>query len=189
MTIESPPRSRSFIDRASTAAVGITYAHYRIHAGSSFVCGILTTNTTSLGFKTPAGLKQLHMIIKWAAESKATFELWEGRTWTPGTEATTSTIFNRNRNSDNASIVLEDSSGTFAATGKMLVKPTPVVAGTLLDTEQTWSDKKETSVSRGISEFISKADETYVALLTSNDGVKGTQIVMNWYENTDKTKE
>lgn len=164
----------------------IDVPHYMVHIGDSYVCQILTTNTVSLCFRVPAGMIEPHLTVMWAAESKATFQLWEGRTWT-AQSGTLQTLFNRNRNSANESVLQEnETSGAFQATGKLVLTPTLQANGTLLDTGRTWSDKRETFTSRETEEFPLRRDETYVVLLTSDDGAtKGTHLILNWYEVED----
>lgn len=163
----------------------IEVPHYMIHLGDSYVCEILTTNTVSLCFRVPAGTIEPHLTVLWAAESKATFQLWEGRTWT-AQSGTLQTFFNRHRDSVNESVLQEDeTSGAFQATGKLVLTPTLQANGTMIDTGRTWSDKRETTTARETLEFILREDETYVALLTSDDGNRGTHLTLNWYEVED----
>lgn len=49
-----------------------------------------------------------------------------------------------------------------------------------------WSDKKQTTLTRGISEWILKNDEVYVVTFLSNDGVKGAQVILDFYEHEDE---
>lgn len=172
------------VDHYADSLVVLEEPHHMIHQGKSFVCEFLSTNTISLCFNVPVGDMEMHMVISWAAESKATFGFWEGRTWTQGS-GTTQAILNRKRSSLTTSVLQEnETAATFAATSKMVKTPTLQANGILLHPQQTWSDKRETFEARGVEEFDLKAGP-YVVLLTSNDGAKGTHLIINWYEVED----
>lgn len=167
---------------ADTGTVKVLeYDHEKIHEGESYTVAVLATDTISICFKVPDSDIKIHMVPSWAAESKAEFEIWEGRSWA-AESGENATIFNRNRNSSKETILQQDESGSFVADMKVVTTPTLVGDGVMMHPEETWSNQRNTHVSRGQSEIILKNDETYVFLLTSNDGVKGTQIELNFYE-------
>jgi len=160
----------------------IDIVHHRIHQCCVFkVDSVSAATSLDLAFKVPDGDKRTHFFFQWAAESMAHIQIYEGRTWTPGTGSKTP-IYNRDRNSPNESYLLEDTTGEFIASMGVVKDPTGQSGGVVLHDEWTWSDRKETARSRDISEFILKNDTTYVLKLTSDDGVKGLHGVMHWYE-------
>lgn len=165
--------------------VGINFAHHEVHEGNSyFIATLLATGGAalrSISFKTGIG-RQLHLIINWNTESKATLTLTEGTaiTATTGTQAQ---IYNKDRNSARMSNVLNNKSGAFVADGKVLIDAT-TVGGTVIRTLGTWSDRKQGSKDRGTFEKILKQDTEYEILITSNDGNKGLGLELNWYEHT-----
>ena len=165
--------------------VVINVAHHEVHEGNSYIVDeVVDAASLALAFYVPTGTKRAHLIFQWAAESKAHIEIYEGRTWNTGTGSKI-VIYNRDRNSSNISQMEEDTTGAFVASMGVVKDPTGQAGGTVIHNEYAWSDKKETNRNRDVSEFILKNNETYVVLLTSDDGAKGLHIALHWYEHTD----
>lgn len=185
--------SRYFAKKDSMTGVniGIAYAHHEIHGGSSFLVDHIEVGTGfSLCFKVPSGTKRVHMVIQWAAESKAEVSLMEGTGWDASSGSLVA-IYNRNRNSGNSSILEENqSTGSFIANDSVILNPDDIGvsgndAGVEIHHWEEWSDKKVTGRARGTSEWILENDQVYVAKFISNDAGKGGQVVLDWYEHTD----
>lgn len=187
VSLVDPSNSSRLAEFDTTFRIPIFIAleHHEIHEGDSYIVDVkVTAASLDLAFKIPSGTKRMHSVFQWAAESKAHFELCEGRTWNAGT-GSTGTIFNRDRNNPNISQVQGDAGGSFVANMSVVQDPTGQTGGTVIHDEYSWSDKKQTVRSRDIAEFILKNDETYVAKLTSDDGSKGLHVALHWYEHTD----
>lgn len=172
--------------------VVIDIPHHEIHDGHAYKCDHIQQDDYDLCFKVPSGTKRVHFILNWIAESKVEIKLYEGREWdaSSGTINTT-VIFNRNRNSNNKSQIQENTTGSWVADMAFILDPTNIGtggndAGTEIHHWETWSDKRQTTQSREVSEFILKNDEVYVINVNSNDGAKDIQILCDWYEHTDE---
>jgi hypothetical protein len=179
-------------DNKFTIPVVISEAHHEVHEGDSFSVDHVESGAGfSLCFKVPSGTKRNHIILSWAAESKAELSLFEGREW-DASSGSLVTIYNRDRNSDNASQLQEDqSTGSFIANSAVILDPMNIgsngnAAGTEIHHWEVWSDKKQTSQTRSVSEWILKNDEIYVVTFLSNDGEKGAQVILDFYEHTDE---
>lgn len=160
----------------------ISVAHAEAHEGHSFVATVVADGTSLvMAFKTNNSTKVSHSFITFISESKAHIELIEGLSWDSGSGAQ-SAIYNRNRNSSESSTLLEDTTGSFSVSGNVIKGPTNLAGGTVVWTEYTWVDKKQGEKAREDEEFILKTNTTYAIRLTSDDGVKGLQIIMRWYE-------
>jgi hypothetical protein len=139
----------------------------------------------SIGFKTPAGTKRAHMTIAFAAESKCHVSIDEGHAWTTDTGTVYAPV-NMRRDSSNTSVLLEDKTATpdFTA-GGVLVNPTADTAGTVIENMYSFTSKQTGDSGARRHELILDVDQTYLITLTSDDGAKGLQLVLEWYEHTD----
>lgn len=175
------------VDEISEALEVLDYHHHEIHEGDAFTAEIHTTAGTgvNIAFETPAGTKRAHMVFSFSNESKVHMNVLEGATW----DTNTGTVFaplNQRRDSNNTSMLLEDKTATPAFTaGGVLTDVTNVAGGTLIREIYTFSDKKAGGDLAAREEIILDVDETYVIQLVSDDGSKGMQLRLEWYEHTD----
>lgn len=165
----------------------IEYEHHEVHGGSMYRAEALTASGTSvsIGFKTPAGTKRAHMTIAYISESKCHVSIDEGHAWTTNTGAVYAPV-NMRRDSSNTSMLLEDRTATpdFTA-GGVLVNPTADTAGTVIKNLYSFAGKQVGDEGSTRHELILDVDQTYLITLTSDDGAKGLQLVLEWYEHTD----
>lgn len=174
-----------------TAAVNvIDYAHHEIHGGSMFsaMAYVAAAASASISFKTPAGTKRAHMLLEFTSESKAHVIVAEGATWTTNTGTVYVPVNQKRLASPAASMLLEDKTATPAYTANgVLVDATADAAGTAISTHYVFGIKQSGGLG-GVAreELILKPDETYAVTLTSDDGNKGLQLRLLWYEHTDK---
>lgn len=176
LIIELINKGRDF----DNSSITIEVEHYEIHEGNSFVVCVVVASGTSLSISFKTNTKKIHMLVCYSSESKSHMEYIEGVTIT-ATTGTEEIIFNRDRNSDNESTVLQNKSGAFVADNKVLIDAT-TTGGTSIVEHSNWVDKKYGTSRRGIGEYILKTDTEYEFLLTSDDGAKGLHIDLNWYE-------
>jgi hypothetical protein len=175
------------VDALTDSITVIDYDHHEIHGGSTYRAEVQTTSGTAvnIAFKTPAGTKRAHMTMSYTSESKSHLSVDEGHAWTTNTGTVYAPV-NMRRDSSNTSMLLEDKSATpdFTA-GGVLTNVTANSAGTVIKTLYSFTDKYPGDSGPSRDEMILDVDQTYLITLTSDDGSKGLQIVLEWYEHTD----
>lgn len=184
------------LDPSTLTMQVIDYPHHEIHGGSAFTASVYqlvsdTDDRTAIGFKTPAGTRQVHMFAKGNSSSAALFIIREGPT-VADNQGATQAVYNRNRQSNTATTVIDtsqtpDTAG--AATYFSEADQAHVTEnGTLLYQDMLAAEKKKGGGdSRGEGEFILKADTQYVFYmksLTDDDNYHG--LVLDWYEHVPK---
>ncbi|MCP3924920.1 MAG: hypothetical protein GY714_20265 [Desulfobacterales bacterium] len=188
------------IDASTNSLQTVDYAHHEIHGGSTFCVHLVDLTFAKNGemgvlFTTPDTTKYLHLVYQIDVADKSTFDILEAPTIDVANYPTTFyEPRNRNRNSDNESIV-SSVRGTPAVNEVSLVldgDTTPVSGdGTVLHTE-ILGGKKGKTASDGhahTDEYILKANTTYYfRVVGDNTGSGNLQFSMEliWYEHTDK---
>jgi len=184
------------IDTMTGAAVAINYTHHEVHGGSSFVTDFVDSSmandeTIILAFKTPAGDKRLHLFVEYTSLVGGELQLWEGPTWTAQTGGE-EPIVNRNRKGTPASSVVlaNQAQAGFVAADVVNRNPTGLstVAAVSLHHFYSWGIKNRVGAgaARDLEEMILKADTTYAAVFTAEGGSNTGQVILNWYEHTDR---
>lgn len=175
------------VDEMSGAFEVIDYHHHEIHEGDVFTAEVHTTSGTAvnIAFKTAAGTKRAHMTFSFSNESKCHMEVLEGATWTTNTGTVFAPV-NQNRGSANTSMLLEDKSATpsFTEAG-VLTDVTVATTGTTVREIYSFVSKQTGGDLSTREELVLDPDETYIIRLTSDDGAKGMQQRIEWYEHTD----
>lgn len=163
--------------------VTIDFPHHEVHEGNSFnVCSSVAAEVLrSVSFKTSNG-KRMHLVINYNTESSAHIELKEGVTIT-ATTGTEQAVINRDRNSGKKAELLSNKSGAWLASNMVLIDAT-VGGGSAILTKYSWTNKDAGTQLRGSAEWILKEDTEYEILLTSDDGAKGLDLELSWYEHT-----
>ena len=190
------------IDAVSTAPVGITFPHHKLHNGDAFTTNftdetLADAETIILAFKTPTGKEKVHLFAFFSTLVGGSLNLWEGATWTTTTGVVNPIINRRRDENPKASGMREDLTATpvFTATGNILSNPTltggvvtPTNA-TSLDKQYAWGEKGKVGAGylRDENEFILKSDTTYAIVFTAIGASNKAQINLNWYESEDKT--
>lgn len=179
------------LDNLVDAIQVIDYEHHEHHAGSAYAVQAYVEAGTevSICFKTPAGTKRAHLIYEWSKESKAHIEVLEGCSWTTNT-GTVRAPKNQRRDSENTSMLLEDKTATPAYTaGGVLVSPSSITGGETISLIYSFQEATNQGGGGGGGskrhELLLKPDETYAFKAVSDDGSKGLQIRLYWYEHTD----
>lgn len=176
------------VDEMSEALEVIDYHHHEIHEGDAFTAEVHTAAGTALNmaFATPSGTKRAHMTFSMTTESKAHLIVTEGATWTTDTGTVYAPV-NQRRDSANASMLLEDKTDTPNWTaGGILTNVTSPAGGNVVREFYTFSSKQAGGGDlQTREELILDVDETYVITLDSDDGSKGMQLRIEWYEHTD----
>jgi len=145
-----------------------------------------------LYFKTPATAKRIHVVPSFSASTAANFSILEAPTIAANIGSHANVIYNRDRNSVNTSMVLDNA--TSAAANKFTTLTEAQIAG-----DGTWAlgtiirtapltvgagpFATSTGNDRGGQEFICKADTKYVFLITNTAASANNHfIVVDWYE-------
>lgn len=177
-------------DASTEAMTCIDYVHHEVHEGNAFVYNevdesMLDDAVVMIVFRTPATGKKIHFFwdVNWKAAGH--IQLFEGPTWTQGS-GTQRPIFNRNRASGNNSVILEDTTGAFLPTMNVISKPALFAGGTVIRAEYVFSDKKIGGQSRDDNEMILAPDTQYGFICTADAGTNAVNILLSWYEHTDK---
>lgn len=177
------------LDAMTDTLMTIDYAHHEIHSGSHYAVQHNASAGASvvIAFKTPAGTKKAHVVWEFPHESKCHVTVYEGRTWTTNT-GTVVAPKNQNRDSSNTSMLLEDKTATPDWTaGGVLQDPTGLGSGSVISLIYMYTDKSAGDEGGKRHELVLKPDETYSFEMTSDDGNKGMQLRLYWYEHTDAT--
>jgi hypothetical protein len=174
------------IDGVTNALRTIDYAHHEIHSGSSFRAQTYVASGTQriIAFKVGAGTKQPHMTWDYDTESSAHVTLLEAPTWTTNTGARL-TCMQSNRNSGNTSILEGDGTGAggFVA-GEVVTNPTGLAGGTVISLRYVFAPKQAGNSGLKRTEVVLLPNTQYAFVLDSDDGAKGMQLRLDWYEHT-----
>ncbi len=178
-------------DAVTHAMRCISYPHSEAHAGSMYSVSVLNADldngdTLSLAFTTPNTAKWFHMIVLCDNTSESRVEICEDATLTNGTADDTLVAMNHNRNKTNRISGALSIDGTPVAASVSL-NATCSNAGTILQQEMIGSGRNRLAGdSRSVNEWILKQNSTHIIQLIglANDGV--ANLIINWYEHTDK---
>ncbi len=186
----------AILDPTSFAAIGIDYAHHKIHDGNSFSVSHYEADFDKVDifgvlFTTPDTLNRIHMFPIVYAGSASLFEILEAPTIDTGNYPTVfSTPINRDRNSSTLSTVSSVRAAP-VVDRVSLKRPgdvTPVSAdGTIIHAEMIGSSKQGGgSGGRDNNEYILKQNTTYYFRLSGSAGGADNSvgsIILSWYEN------
>ena len=173
------------INADSEGLITIDVGHSKVHQGNSYLSWIndedLDNNETLvLSFKTDA-TKEMHMTLLTNGTVEGNSEVREGVTWDTGT-GTPNPIYNRNRNSSNTSMALEDTDGSFNATMNLVLNPDNVTGGTVIDRHHFGVGKKAGGEAREREEIELKKDTNYCFVITSEGNDNDVLLKLSWYE-------
>ena len=168
-------------DRSTQSMKSIDYAHHEVHGGSSYQANISNTNINGtplrIKFEVPAQEKRIHMLAFGVSSGESTFTITENPTG-GASGGSSLTAMNKRRDSSNTSSATL-TQGVTAPTG-----------GTVLTTELHGFDKDKISgETRDTAEWIlgkTGSAETYVFELESGTADVVGNLLLVWYEHTDK---
>lgn len=178
-------------DQLSKALVTTSHLHSRVHRGLAYLATTVDTSmnlndTLVLAFKTPTPTTSLvpHLALFYSAKAAGHIDILEGPTWTAGT-GSQNPIINRNRNLQVSSSLLEDTSGSFLATGNMILNPTITDAGTAIRTLYEFAAKHSGTGTLGTldqEEIVLDYGNTYAIRFTADLGSNAAWMQLIWYE-------
>ena len=196
MSGEYQPKLPSFLDELTDAAIGIDYPHHEIHEGSAFVCDfadmvMADTDTIIFAFKSMAAPVRAHLAMEFTTLVGGNLELWQGATWTAETGAE-APIINRNLGSSNSSgLLANQAQAGFVAADVLVVNPTGLNTGGAESVHHIYAwgsqSKGSTGGNRDTEELILKPDTAYALVFTGAGANNAGQVIMNWYESTDRS--
>lgn len=171
------------LDNSTCSMQIIDHAHHEVHDGNFFRSGMNFTlsngQVATLAFTTPNTTKWAHIAWELTATADGTFTLLEDVTSFAGGAAVTPLNHNRNSATASGMTILR------GMTGADLITPT---GGTTI-LNAVLSTGKGSSVARGVSEeFILKQNSKYLFSYTNGTSANVIQLVMEWYEHTDKSE-
>lgn len=196
MSGEYQQKLPSFLDQITDATVGISSVHHHLHEGHAYFAdfaddSLADDETIILAWKTMAGTRRAHMVVEHSTLVAGDLEVWEGPSWTAetGTEAP---IINRKREASMASsgFLANQAQAGFVAADVVVANPTGLNTGSATSLHHffSWGTVARPSLggSRDIREIIQKPDETYAVVFTAEGGSNAAQVLLNWYEHTDR---
>jgi len=184
------------VDAATNSLQTIDYAHHEVHAGSSYTAHFDNTTTsdndhrTGIGIVTSGTAKWMHLVVTVTASSPAEFFIYEAPTINNDV-GTQSTIFNRDRNSGNASLTTDVSAAPTAGKFEAYIEANlaTLSGGTVIEHTLLAGGAGPKAIggsARGSQEWILDAGVLYVFVL-QNIGANANQheIHLDWYEHTN----
>jgi len=180
-------------DKSTNKIVTVSYAHHEIHDGSSFSCHYVqdvtdTADRSVIAFTTPA-TKEIHMFALIAATAAADFLVLEGATALLPS-AVDLTVYNRDRNSTNTSLMTSIDGTVGKVSYYTLTTDTGISGGTEIYHEHIGAGKigqAAAGASRGTAEWILKKSTVYDFELKSLDANDNSHhIELTWYEHNNK---
>lgn len=189
--------TKQISDSVTDAGVTIEYEHHELHNGSSFTVQYQgeVTNTneqTVIAITTPDTVK-FHMLVIATSDDSASFMICE-TTAMDVNEGTASLVYNRDRNSDSNSTVLnvrgDPNIGYVDTYDEIAAASANIDANTVIyheDIGETGNPQTSSGGgTRGIYEFILKQNTEYAFILNAeNSNTQVHNIILNWYEHTD----
>jgi hypothetical protein len=177
------------LDMISGSLEVIDYEHHEIHGGSSFSVSHYGTSkgdgdTINIYLKTPNTTKLCHVLFSWSSSGAAFGRIYEAPVITANTGTNGVAIFNRYRDSANASVVVDNA--TSPAANKVGIDVTKTGDGTILLVEYAGVAKSQGASHRGDSEFILKANTAYLFEVESDAAGLTLNSTIAWYEHTNK---
>jgi len=179
------------LDSSTHALAIINHICREIHKGHAYCLTMVNTSmdneaTLVAAFKTPNTLENHHLAMVWVSKADAHIELLEAPAWTAGS-GSQHAINNRNRCSSNVSNLLENTGGTFVASGKVVKDPTGLTGGLILWENYIWGDKKSgPSLHRDEQAYLLKTNTQYAVRLTADAASNAGWFCLIWYEHVDK---
>lgn len=184
-------KGNSAHDDNTGAVTTIKLSHNKVHDEDAYKSDTVDESmadeaTLVLAFKTPNTTVWIHLIVELAVKAASHLEILEGPTWDTNS-GTVNPIYNRNRNSSNVSVLLEDKTATpvFTATGNVLLNPSNLAGGTVIHDFYVFSDKKFGGQQRDAEEFILKQNKTYAIKIEADAATNAAQLTLNWYEHVN----
>ena len=180
------------MDASTHSLQTLSYEHHEVHSGSSFVAFVYDSDfdksdEINICFDTPAGTKWIHLAVLADCSVPSELEILEGPTITNGS-GTPFTVINRNRNSDNESILLDIEAAPTANT--VSLNCTITADGTVIHGEAMGTGKKSlgSGGGRDLLEYVLLPSTRYAVRIAgtgiTDNGV--ADIKLTWYEHTDK---
>jgi hypothetical protein len=173
------------LDASTHAWNMIGYSHHEIHSGKSYTydtnaAGASGTKAT-VTFTTPAGPKEIHMLVHFRSNVEAIYTFGEGPTITADTGTNEAPIA-RNRNNVVASGLI----GTKAVAANNVTYGATVTGfGTVLEMIHFGSGKSG-GEEHGSDEWVLKPATTYAIEVESEAASSEVMVEMDWYEHTPK---
>ena len=168
------------VDASTHSLQTVDYAHHEIHGGSHYFFRSFATlgngGDVDFGVTIPNSEKWAHMLWEFETTGETLFEVYEGSTYTGGSDP--SGTFNSNRNSVNTSGLV------------IVVDPTVTAEGTLLEAQMvgvaTTPSKAIGGGSGRDDEVILLQDTKYIFRFESGSADNHISFRASWYEHTDK---
>lgn len=181
----------SIIDNVSNSLTAIDFWSHKIHEGEFFNVDAVDLSmsqgdTIILAFKTPAGNKHAHLVTDFITNGDAHMQIIQSPTWDQLT-GTLSPIRNRlTSDSDVSSMEENQVQAPFTKDGNLILNPTNLAGGTILDTTYTFTEiPKGQGGNFSEREWILTANTQYAVVLTSDTNNNKGQLKLAWYEHVD----
>ena len=180
-------------DASTNKLITISYEDHALHDGSMFVCHYVqevtdTNDRSVIAFTTPAN-KEIHMLVHATVTAASDLLILEGVTGTTA-GATDLTVFNRDRNNSNTSLLTSIDGTLGSVSYYSLTTDTAITGGTELYNEYIGAGQQGQASpgdARGGHEWILKKSTLYDIELKADDANTNVQhLELVWFEHTNK---
>lgn len=169
----------SLIADVSDAVKSLVFPH-----GNSYVCVYAATKDTGeaivIAFKTPDTSTRIRALVTGRGSGEAHLEVLEGATVVDDSGSALP-VFNRERNSENVSSVI-DTSQNPDAKGSAMADPTISDDGEMIYEDHFGAGNNTGGQSRDERVFVLMQDTQYAYRLTSEANNNDIQLIVNWCE-------
>jgi len=180
-------------DASTNKVVVVTHEENYLHEGIAFTCHyaqeVTDTNDRSIiAFTTPANI-EIHMLAHVTSTAASDFFIIEGAVGTAA-GATDLTVFNRDRNSTNTSLMTSIDGTLGSVSYYSLTTDTAITGGTTLYHEHIGAGKTGQAAAgggRGTEEWILKKSTVYdIELMALDANTNAQHLELVWYEHQNK---
>lgn len=176
------------LDKATNSIQVVDYPHHEIHAGSYFLArhyasGKNDGDTINIYIKTSNTASWGHMFMRWSTSGAAYAFIQEAPTVTSNSGTNAQAIINHNRNSSDASLMLDNA--TTPAVNKYGKDVTIIVPGAIIWSDFSGSGRTSGGSGRNEDEIILKQNTAYCFIVESDAAGLTLSVLLDWYEHTN----
>lgn len=178
------------VDKITGIPVAITTDDYCLNQGICYKffmgkSGMAKNDFLAICFKTPAiGYYIRIQNFEWGTLNAGEIHLIRGATWDGGT-GTLKNLLQRNELFEANSMLLQNESGSFVNTNQLLINPTNITGGTMIDFDSTIIKKSGEPIP--VREAIPlKQDTTYIFKIIANASDNDAKLRFLWEEHRER---
>lgn len=179
-------RGRPKTNGMSGAPIAMAMDECLLHEGCCYRAfvektGMAKDDVLYICFKTPASKYRIQISeVNWGTLGAGEFVMIENATWT-GNTGTTIGVIQRERGMPENSELLEDSTGSFQKSNKLLIDPSGVSGGKIINTDSTIIKKSAEPICLENKELLAE-DTTYVFKIIATASGNVAKLKILWSE-------